>query len=81
MDAYGRMKELVDALNRYAFKADSRRVAQKYVKLIETNFSQTGKLFEKYNGLTGGIDAISEYGTPEMLGWTAGTYLFLKKHY
>ncbi len=68
-----------DALNRYAFKADSRRVAQKYVKLIETNFSQTGKLFEKYNGLTGGIDAVSEYGTPEMLGWTAGTYLFLKK--
>lgn len=26
---------------------------------------------------TCGIDAASEYGTPEMLGWTAGVYLYL----
>ena len=40
-------------------------------------FAAHGKLFEKYNGLTGDIDAVSEYGTPEMLGWTAGVYMNL----
>lgn len=58
---------------------EAKRVAEKYAKLIEHNYQSHGKLFEKYNGLTGGIDAVSEYGTPEMLGWTVGVYLECKK--
>lgn len=69
----------VKALERYGYSEDAKRVAGKYVKLIEKNFSAYGKLFEKYNGITGGIDAVSEYGTPEMLGWTAGVYMECKK--
>lgn len=70
---------VVKALERYGYTNEAKRVAEKYVKLIERNFAEHGKLFEKYNGLTGGIDAMSEYGTPEMLGWTAGVYMECKK--
>lgn len=69
----------IGALERYGREADAKRVASKYAELIEENFAAHGKLFEKYNGLTGGIDAVSEYGTPEMLGWTAGVYSECKK--
>lgn len=69
----------VKALENYGYIEEAKRVAGKYAKLIERNFQSHGKLFEKYNGLTGGIDAVSEYGTPEMLGWTAGVYLECKK--
>lgn len=68
----------VKALQNYGYQDEAKRIAEKYVKLIENNFVSHGKLFEKYNGLTGGIDAASEYGTPEMLGWTAGVYLECK---
>lgn len=69
----------VKALEQYGYSIEAKRVAEKYAKLIERNFEMHGKLFEKYNGLTGGIDAVSEYGTPEMLGWTAGVYLILSE--
>lgn len=67
----------VEGLRRYGFEKKSKRIAQKYVALIKKNFAAHGKLFEKYNGLTGDTNAVSEYGTPEMLGWTAGVYMKL----
>ncbi len=69
----------IGALERYGYEADAKRIASNYAKLIEDNFAAHGKLFEKYNGVTGDIDAVSEYGTPEMLGWTAGVYSECKK--
>lgn len=69
----------VKALEYYGYSDEAKRIARKYAKLIECNFEIHGKMFEKYNGLTGGIDAVSEYGTPEMLGWTAGVYMECKK--
>ncbi len=68
------------ALQNYGLNCDAKRIAGKFTGLIEKNFKTAGKLFEKYNGETGSTDAVSEYGTPEMLGWTAGTYLELKKY-
>ena len=38
-------------------------------------FERTGYLWEKYNVINGSIEVASEYGTPDMLGWTAGVYL------
>ncbi|MDE5896291.1 MAG: alpha,alpha-trehalase, partial [Clostridia bacterium] len=70
----------VTGLKYYGYEEESNRIAKKYAALIEKNFAEHGKLFEKYNGITGNIDAASEYGTPEMLGWTAGVYLAFKKH-
>ena len=67
----------VTALQNYGLIEDAKRVAKKYVETVQRNFEATGNLYEKYNGNTGGIDAVSEYGTPEMLGWTAGVYLAL----
>ena len=66
-----------------AFKAlgmyeDAKRIATKYNAVLENNFVKTGRLWEKYDAVTGGIGYSTEYETPEMMGWTAGTYLVLK---
>ncbi len=68
----------VEGLLQVGRRADALRIAEKYVRAVEQTFAQTGKLFEKYNVQKGNADAVSEYGTPEMMGWTAGTYLVLK---
>ena len=62
------------ALQNCGRPADARRIAQKYVSMVETCERETGHLWEKYNVGTGTSDAVSEYGTPQMLGWTAGVY-------
>lgn len=69
----------VEGLRRNGFEKDAGRIAEKYIALSDKNFAKYGKLFEKYNGVTGGIDAASEYDTPEMLGWTAGVYMHFKQ--
>ena len=71
----------VEGLRRNGYEKEAARIAQKYVALLEKNFSAHGKLFEKYNGISGDIDAVSEYGTPEMLGWTAGAHIALRALY
>lgn len=70
----------IRALEQYGYHGEAKRIAEKYSLLIEKNFERHGKLFEKYNGLSGDIDAVAEYGTPEMLGWTAGVYMECKKY-
>lgn len=69
----------VEGLLRVGRKKDAERIAEKYVRVVEQTFAKTGKLFEKYNVQEGNADAVSEYGTPEMMGWTAGVYLALKE--
>ena len=69
---------VVEGLKNCTREEDAKRIAKKYVDLVESVFEKKGKFFEKYNVLIGTEDAVSEYGTPEMLGWTAGVYLALK---
>ena len=57
---------------------DALRIAKKYVEATDKLFAQTGKLWEKYNAENGELDYASEYGTPDMLGWTAGVYIVCK---
>ena len=57
---------------------DARRIAKKYVSLVEKCFDATGHLWEKYNVRDGSSNAVGEYGTPTMIGWSAGVYLSLK---
>lgn len=59
------------------FKA-AERIALKYIDTIDALFEKEGKIFEKYNSYTGSVGVGESYGTPEMLGWTAGVYLTLK---
>ena len=55
---------------------DATRIAQKYNCTVENNFVKTGRLWEKYDAVTGGIGQSAEYDTPEMMGWTAGVYVY-----
>lgn len=71
---------VLNALDRYGYVDDARRIARKYTDLIETNFEKTQNLWEKYNVLTGGIDVEDESSDrhatmPPMIGWTAGVYI------
>ncbi len=62
-------------LQRYGYRAEARRLAEKYVMTCARNLDATGQLWEKYNALTGGIDVADEYKMPPMMGWTAGVFL------
>ena len=67
----------VESLTHVGRRADARRIAEKYVGLVERTFDAGGAVGEKYNIVTGDHNAVGEYGTPEMMGWTAGVYLAL----
>ncbi|MCQ2449297.1 MAG: alpha,alpha-trehalase [Clostridia bacterium] len=61
----------------YGYEQEAKRIAEKYVHLIENNFEEAGCLWEKYSGITGEV-ANPEYKTQarvEMLGWTSGVYI------
>lgn len=64
------------ALKRLGLKTDAERIAKKYMTTIDDNFIKTGRLWEKYDATTGGIGQSFEYDTPEMMGWTAGVYVY-----
>ena len=66
------------AAKRLSLTGDALRIAKKYVEATDKLFAQTGKLWEKYNAENGELDHASEYGTPDMLGWTAGVYIVCK---
>jgi len=70
----------INAFLNYGYVEDAKRVAQKYVNLVETNFEKTNNLWEKYNVVTGGVDIEDECSAghqvmPAMMGWTSGVYL------
>ncbi|MBS1370654.1 MAG: alpha,alpha-trehalase [Lentisphaeria bacterium] len=74
----------IEGLDRYGFTEAASRIARKYVDTVTQNFEKTGALWEKYNVVAGSVDVKSEYETPQMLGWTAGTFVYaadyLEKH-
>ena len=65
----------VEGLKQCGYDQDATRIAGKYLTAIAGLFEQTGKLWEKYNVCDGTLQAASEYGNPEMLGWTAGVFV------
>ena len=44
---------------------------------VESGFENTGKLWEKYNGITGDVSN-EDYTAPSMMGWTSGLYWLFK---
>ena len=69
---------VVRGLLNYGYIEDGKRIAEKYVKLVEKVFKETGHLWEKYNVVEGNINVSNEYKMPTMLGWSAGVYVALK---
>ncbi len=63
----------------YSMTDEAKTIADRYVNMVESVFAETGALWEKYNLDTGRSDAVNEYEMPEMLGWTAGAYLYLSE--
>ena len=66
-------------LSAYGYEKEARRIAGKYIKLCDSAFEETGKLWEKYNVIDGNVNVTAEYETPAMMGWTAGVYLKAKE--
>ena len=73
---------VIQALDRYGYKTDAARIAEKYVTLIDRVFAATGKLWEKYNVLNGSneVEDEDQGGMPPMMGWTAGVYRFAQSY-
>lgn len=66
-------------VKRIGLVEDANRIAEKYLHTVESCFEQTGALWEKYDAENGSVSVTKEYETPEMMGWTAGVYRFLKE--
>ena len=64
------------ALKNVGLYEDATRIAKKYMSTIEKNFERTGIIWEKYDAITGEIGCNVEGETGEMLGWTAGVYVY-----
>lgn len=62
---------LVGGLDRYGFREDAERVAQKFLATQSRLLAETGQLWEKSNVLTGTVGS-AEYKAAPMMGWTAG---------
>ncbi len=69
----------IKGLLNYGFEADAKRIAEKYVKVIDKNYETTNNLWEKYNVVTGEVSTAKEYESPAMMGWSAGVYLYCLK--
>lgn len=65
------------ALKNVGLIEDAKRIARKYIGTIDEDFAKTGRLWEKYDAVRGGMGVSNEYATPEMMGWTAGVYVYL----
>ncbi len=66
----------IAGLEAYGYRADARRIAEKYAGTIIRIFRQSGNLWEKYNGRKGNREVNSEYPLPPFMGWTAGGFLY-----
>ncbi len=69
---------MVYGLDRYGYFEAARRIAEKYVKLVEKIFDETQNLWEKYNVIEGNTNTTVKM--PPMMGWSAGTYTALKEY-
>lgn len=71
---------VIKGLDNYGYKTEAKRVAEKYVALVENVFEKTENFWEKYNVTDGSINVSNEYKMPTMLGWSAGVYIFAKEY-
>ena len=70
----------IAGLDKYGYTDIAKRIAQKYVSLVDKIFTQTNNLWEKYNVVQGNLDVANEYGLPPMMGWSAGVYMEAEKY-
>lgn len=66
---------VVKGLDTYGYHEDARRIAGNWLAATSTLYRKTGKLWEKMTCTDGDVPEGTEYDTPSMLGWTAGTFV------
>jgi alpha,alpha-trehalase len=71
----------VQGLAKYGFKEDAVRIATKFMKTVETNYTTDGTIREKYNVVSGSanVKVAAGYKTNVIgFGWTNGVYLKMR---
>ncbi len=61
-------------LKKVGLDKEAELVRKQYMTTVENVFAKTGKLWEKYDSVTGEVSVTVEYKTPTMMGWTAAVY-------
>lgn len=69
---------VIRGLLNYGYEQEAKRLAAKYITVVERAFDETGNLWEKYNVIEGNVNVSDEYKMPPMMGWSAGVYLALQ---
>lgn len=70
---------VIKGLLRYGYCKEAHRIAQKYCAVVEKNYATTQNIWEKYDTVSGGVSVTKEYESPQMMGWSAGVYLYCRK--
>lgn len=65
----------VMGLMNYGYAEDALRLARNYVGTVARLYRETGQLWEKTDARSGRLPVDREYGTPAMMGWTAGVFV------
>ena len=65
---------MVEGMLKYGYEEDAKRIAEKYIALVDRCLETTGNMWEKYNVVEGNVEVVDEYKMPAMLGWTFGVY-------
>jgi alpha,alpha-trehalase len=68
---------VIKGLFNYGFRNDAERLAKKYLDLNKKMLSKTGKLWEKYNVVTGSTGNADRYPTQFGFGWTNAIFVRL----
>lgn len=69
---------IVEGLLNYGYIEDAKRIAKKYIALLEKSYAETGHTWEKYDIVAGSSEATNEYTQLPMIGWNFGTYMYLQ---
>ncbi|MGD9579768.1 MAG: trehalase family glycosidase [Vampirovibrionia bacterium] len=67
----------IDSLNKYGFKSDAKRIADKWLELNLKYYESTGMFLEKYNVVDLTVNTTGSYPNQDGFGWTNGVYLKL----
>jgi alpha,alpha-trehalase len=68
---------VIDGLRKYHYDTDAKRLTKKWLTLNEKVFSETGKLWEKYDVVKGTVGKSGLYKTQSGFGWTNMVYVLL----
>lgn len=69
----------VEGLRRYGYDTLADEITKRWMKLNETVFKKSRKLYEKYNVVKGGEGGGGEYVLQDGFGWTNGVYVAMKR--